>query len=213
MKSSVSLVALSFAMLFLAAGCSKSTPAGIAASAATNSKDAATAAAIVAAQTAQGTSATPTPCEKDFSARDVAGILNVSPTLNRYAMNAALGEKENGCGLGNQDAFIDFSVHAKAPMTGDNKQVYQNLVTLHTPRGAPLPGVGDRAMWFDIQDSNVPGMREFDTISIKGETLCLADLHFKEGAQGEKAITPARGEELARKLGALCNKSFAARGS
>ena len=76
-----------------------------------------------------------------------------------------------------------------------------------------MPGVGDRAMWFDVHDSNVAGMSEFDTISIKGETICLADLHFKKGSPGEKAITPARGEALAQKLGALCARSFAARNS
>ncbi|MFT3792564.1 MAG: hypothetical protein QM741_16205 [Rudaea sp.] len=200
------------AALLLVAGCSKNTPADVAASAATNAKDAATASALATALTNKDKNAPPTPCETDFSARDAADIFTGPATLNRSAMNAALGEDENGCGLGGSDAFIDFSIHAKPPMQGDNKQTYQTLTSLHDPKGAPLSGVGDKAMWFDVHDSNVPGMNEFDTIAIKGETLCLADLHFKKGADGDKAITPARGEELAKKLGALCNKSFAARG-
>jgi len=200
-------------VLALAAGCAKQTPADVAAAAATNDEDAAVAAALANAQAKRDDNASPTPCEKDFSARDVAGILNGAPTLNRYAMNAALGEKENGCALGTQDAFVDFSIHAKAPPNGDNRQVYAMLTSLHDPKGTSLPGVGDRAMWFDVHDSNVPGMNEFDTISIKGEMICMADLHFKEGSPGEKAITPARGEALAQKLGALCARSFAARNS
>lgn len=198
--------------LALAAGCAKQTPADVAAASAGNGKDAAVAAALVDAQNNHDKNAPPTPCEKDFSARDTADILTGPPKLNRYAMNAALGEKENGCALGTPDAFIDFSIHAKAPPSGDNKQVYETLTSLHDPKGMFLSGVGDRATWFDVQDSNVPGMSEFDTIAIKGETICMADLHFRKGAVGEKAITPARGEVLAKKLGALCNKSFAARG-
>jgi hypothetical protein len=207
------LLALPFAMLLLAAGCSKNTPADVAASAATNGKDAATAAALATALTNKDGNAPPTPCESDFSARDVAEILTGPATLNRYAMNAALDEKENGCGMGGANAFIDFSIHAKSSMQGDNKQVYRTMTSLHDPKGAPLPGVGDQAMWFDVQDSNVPGMSEFDTVSIKGEVICMADLHFRKGPDGDKAITAVRGEELAKKLGALCNKSFAARGA
>ena len=108
-------------------------------SAATTADGKAAVAASAAAQ-AHVTSATPTPCETDFSARDASDILTGPATLNRYAMNAALGEKENGCGLGSPDAFIDFSIHAKAPPSGDNRQVYQMLTSLHDPKGAALPG-------------------------------------------------------------------------
>ena len=189
------------------------TSARLTAASASNDKEAAIAAALVNAQTNRDKNAPPTPCETDFSARDALDLLSAAPTLTRYAMNAALGEKENGCELGTQDAFIDFAIRAKPPMQGDNKQVYETLTSLHDPKGAPLPGVGDRAMWFDVHDSNVSGMSEFDTIAIKGETICMADLHFRKDARGEKAITPARGEALAKKLGALCGKSFAARGA
>jgi hypothetical protein len=213
MKPEFLLVALPFAVIFLASGCSKNTPADVAASAATNSQDAATAAKLATAPTNKDKNAPPTPCETDFSARDAADILTGPTPLNRYAMNAALGEKENGCEMGGENAFIDFSIHAKPPMQGDNKQVYQMLIGMNGRKGTPYPGVGDKAVWFDVHDSDVPGMSEFDTIAIKGETLCMADVHFKNGIQGDKALTPARGEELAKKLGVLCNKSFAARSS
>jgi hypothetical protein len=203
MKPERLLVALPLAAA-LVAGCSKS-PANVAPAAN---------AAVADIATNADKGGAPTPCETDFSARDAADILTGSTALNRYAMNAVFGEENNGCEFGDGNgAFIDFSIRAKPPLQGDNKQLYQNLTSFRDPKGAPLPGVGDKAMWFDVHDSNVPGMNELDTLSIKGETLCLADLHFRKGAQGDKAITPARGEELAKKLGALCNKSFAARGA
>lgn len=206
-------VALHFAIaaaLFPTA-CSKNTPADIAASAASNDKDAATAAALATALTNKDKNAPPTPCETDFGASDAAQILTGSTALNRYAMNAALGEAGNGCEMGDgTGAMIDFSIQAKPPLQGDNKQVYKMLVSLAQPKGIAFDGVGDEAAWVDVHDSNIPDMREFDTLSIKGDVICRADLHFKKGAAGEKAITPARGEELARKLGALCNRSFAA---
>jgi len=194
----------------LVAGCSKNPANAVAA--ATNEDAAKAALSNAVANANKGT--TPTPCETDFSARDAAEILTGSTALNRYAMNAALGEAENGCEMGDGNgALIDFSIRAKPPMQGDNKQTYQTLVSFLQPKGVAFAGVGDKAVWVDVHDSNIPGMSEFDTLAIKGEVICQADLHFKKGAQGDKAITSARGEELAKKLGALCNKSFAARRS
>lgn len=214
MKPESKSIAALLAATVLLAACAKHTPADIAASAATNDKDAATAAALATALTNKDKNAAPTPCETDFGASDAAEILTGSTALNRYAMNAALGESENGCELGDGNgAFIDFSIRTKPPMQGDNKQVYQNLTSFLQPKGVPFAGVGDKAVWVDVHDSNVPGMSEFDTFAIKGAVICLADLHFKKGADGDKAITPSRGEELAKKLGALCNKSFAKRGA
>lgn len=202
-------IAVSLAVVLLA-GCSKG-PAGSAA-AATNEGAAKAALSNAVANASKGTA--PTPCETDFSARDAAEILTGSTALNRYAMNAALGEAENGCEFGDGNgALIDFAIRTKPPMRGDNKQTYKTLTSFLQPKGVPFAGVGDQAVWVDVHDSNIPGMSEFDTFAIKGEIICLADLHFRKGPQGEKAITPARGEELAKKLGALCNKSFAARGA
>ncbi|WP_347260574.1 hypothetical protein [Rudaea sp.] len=202
-------IALSLAVV-VAAGCSKS-PAGPFAEA-TNENAGKAALSNAVANANKGS--TPTPCETDFSARDAAEILTGSTALNRYAMNAALGEAENGCEFGDGNgALIDFAIRAKPPMQGDNRQQYKTLTSFLQPKGVPFAGVGDQAVWVDVHDSNIPGMSEFDTYAIKGEVICLADLHFRKGTQGEKAITPARGEELAKKLGALCNKSFAARGA
>ncbi|MBS0555806.1 MAG: hypothetical protein JSR27_00175 [Proteobacteria bacterium] len=194
----------------LSAACAKQTPADIAASAATNGKDAATAASLATALTNKDKTAKPTPCETDFGASDAAQILTGSTKLNRYAMNAALDEAGNGCEMGDgTGAMIDFSLATKPPANGDNKQYYKFLVSLAQPKGIAFDGVGDEAVWIDVHDSNITGMSEFDTIAIKGEVICRADLHFKKGPDGDKAITPARGVELAKKLGALCNKSFA----
>lgn len=212
MKTNSSLAVIALAAVVLSSACSRNSPTDIAASAGTNRKDAATASALATALTNEDKNAAPTPCETDFGPSDAAQILNGSTALNRYAMNAALGEAENGCEMGDANALIDFSIHAKPPMQGDNKQNYKMLVSLAQPNGVAFDGVGDQAIWVDVHDSNVPGMVEFDTLAIKGEVICMADLHFRKGPAGEKAITPARSEDLARKLGVLCNKSFAKRG-
>lgn len=201
-----------FTALLLATGCSKNAPADTAAPAATNTKAAATAAAPLAVAN-NDKSGPPTPCETDFSTRDAADILLRSTTLNRYSMSAALGERENGCEMGDENALIDFSLRTRPQLAqGSNKQLY-DMMTNSGKSGTPYSGVGDKAVWFDLRDSNIPGRTEFETISLKGEMMCSVELHFKKGPEGEKAITPARGVELAKKLGALCNKSFAARGA
>jgi len=213
MKPKILNIALSLAAICLVAACSKnSAPATAAAT--QDGKDVG-AAALSGAVANANNGNKPTPCETDFSARDAAEILTGPTTLHRYSMNAALsGEAENGCGMGDGiGALIDFAIQTKPPMQGDNKQVYQTLVGILQPKGVPFQGVGDKAVWIDVHDSNIPGMSEFGTMAIKGEVLCTVDLHFKKSAEGDKAITSARGEELAKKLGALCNKSFAARGA
>ncbi|MBS0212672.1 MAG: hypothetical protein JSR26_05740 [Proteobacteria bacterium] len=185
-----------------------SSPASAAASPAQPVTNSAPAASI-SAPASSSKNAAPTPCETDLAASDVAQILTGSQILNRYSMNAALAEPGNGCELGDANAMIDFSIRVKPPMAGgDNKQAYQSMNQYRNPKGSPLPGVGDQALWYDVHDSNIPDMLEFDTVAIKGEVICMADLHFKNGPVGDKAITAARGEELAKKLGALCNKSF-----
>ena len=136
MKPKILYLALSLAAVLLA-GCSKS-PAN-AAAAATN-QDAAKAALSNAVANANK-STTPTPCETDFSARDAAEILTGSTALNRYAMNAALGEAENGCEMGDGNgALIDFAIRAKPPMQGDNRQEYKTLTSFLQPKGVPFAG-------------------------------------------------------------------------
>ena len=142
-------------------------------------------------------------------------ILTGSTTLNRYSMSAALDEKDNGCEMGDENALIDFSIRTKPQLAqGSNKRLYDMMAgNSDGKKGTPYSGVGDKAVWFDVHDSNIPDRNEFNTVSLKGDMLCTVELHFKKGPLGDKAITPARGEELAKKLGALCNKSFAARGA
>jgi len=47
----------------------------------------------------------------------------------------------------------------------------------------PFHGVGDSAVRVDVHDSNMPRMSESDTTAIKGEVICMADLHFMKGAK------------------------------
>jgi len=203
------LVALALAAT-LVAGCSKSPAIAVPAAANAHPTVAETARDGAVANAAEG--GAPTPCETDFSARDAAEILTGSTALNRYSMSAALGEPENGCEMGDENALIDFSIRTRPQLTRGGNQALFESETKYGKGVHACAGVGDRCAWFDVTDSNIPGRSEFRTIALKGEMLCMVELHFKQGPQGDKAITPARGEELAKKLGMLCNKSFAVRG-
>ncbi len=68
---------------------------------------------------------------------------------------------------------------------------------------APLAGFGDSAL---------QGRGGTVVYARKGDLLCNVDITGTDNADGMQVITKARGNELARKLGALCNKVFAARG-
>jgi hypothetical protein len=49
-------------------------------------------------------------------------------------------------------------------------------------------------------------------VARKGDLVCSVDITGTDNADGMQVITRARDEELAKKLGALCGKVFAARG-
>jgi hypothetical protein len=149
----------------------------------------------------------PTPCEKEISPGDAAGLLKGKAEINHYSMGASLpGE---GCELGVHDgsnniAMIDISARKGA------HEALQMAVQI-TPSAKPFPGVGDEAFDFGQSDSNIPDAQQYEIRARKGDLLCTAELHRSNGAPGEALLVSADPQKIAVQLGALCTKIFAAR--
>jgi hypothetical protein len=147
----------------------------------------------------------PTPCDKELSVKDAVGILAGTATINHYSMSAS--KHEEGCEFGVTGAggfaMVDFAVKDAGP------QFFQNMLLLGSKNRKPLPGVGDEAYNFGSMDSNIPDATETDIIARKGALTCIVQLHRAKAA--EKLVIPANDDEIAKKLGGLCDKVFAAR--
>jgi hypothetical protein len=145
----------------------------------------------------------PTPCDKEISPRDVTDLLAQPANVNHYSMSAsAPGE---GCEMGSGtgfSAFIDIAIK-KAPPE------FFKAMTSFTP-GKPLQGVGDEAADFGSKASNIPDATEIGIIARKGDWVCQASLHRKNGTAGDNALVSTNPADIVQKLGGLCNKLFAA---
>ena len=149
----------------------------------------------------------PTPCDGELSVKDAADLINVPVSINHYSMVATM--PGDGCELGagqSFSAFVDIAIK-KPP-----QQFYANMLQLGGPH-KPLPGVGDDAISFATADSNIPDAKEIDIIARKGDWVCQANLIHKNGATGDTVLVSTNDGENAKKLGALCNKLFAAKNS
>jgi hypothetical protein len=147
------------------------------------------------------------PCDKkELSVNDVQGILTGKATINHYSMSeSSPGE---GCTLGVTAtgwALVDVSLRQ-----GD-RQSFQNLLFFLPQTRRSVAGVGDEAIGTPTKDSNVPHAKETDLYARKGTLQCIAQLHRSNG-DGEKLVIPTTDVAVASKLGALCNKLFAAHG-
>jgi hypothetical protein len=67
---------------------------------------------------------------------------------------------------------------------------------------SPLAGIGDSAL---------QGRGGTQIVARKKDLVCSVDITGTDNADGMTAITTDRGEALAKKLGVLCAKVFAAR--
>jgi len=85
---------------------------------------------------------------------------------------------------------------------GDGAKFWWTLATTSQGANTPLVGVGDKALY-----NAFAGGRPL--IASKGDTTCFVDV-MGINSEAEVDITKDRGETLARKLGALCTKIFAA---
>ena len=133
-------------------------------------------------------------CEKDIGPADVADLIT-APVVKRP------GLAPESC-----------SYHAQAGATvsislsrGDEGKNLWSMMSNPANVGTttPLAGVGDVALHSHSGTA---------VLARRGDLVCSVDITGTDNADGMKVVTNARGEELARKLGALCAKVFAARG-
>jgi hypothetical protein len=78
---------------------------------------------------------------------------------------------------------------------GDEVDPFWNMIAKSGVNALPLPGVGEKA----LRTSDGTGV-----FARKGDLMCQVD-----SAGTDSGVIKAKGEELAKKLGALCNKVFA----
>jgi hypothetical protein len=171
-----------------AAACSKS-------EAASASSHDAVAATSSAADARSSGAAHAIDCNKVFVPGDVAGILVAPATVStdtQFYKGACMFNTPKG-------ANINVSVGSD-----DNAKYYWHDVTAtsDSKHYTPMAGVGDSAVWWDA------GGATAYVYAKKGDKYCRVELGITGGAEQETASV--RGIELAKKLGALCTKAFAA---
>ncbi|WIG56316.1 MAG: hypothetical protein OJF61_002104 [Rhodanobacteraceae bacterium] len=131
------------------------------------------------------------PCDV-ITAADVAGIL-VTPATRKD------GSEPGSCRYETQ-------THGQVAINvaqGDSANFWWSLATTSQGANVPLAGVGDKALY-----NKFSGGRPL--IARKGDMTCYADVVGYDNSGAMDSITKDRGEALARKLGALCTKVFAA---
>lgn len=153
-------------------------------------------------------STVPTPCDKELSTADASGILVGAATVNRYSMGET--NPANGCELGvadpaNNFAMIDIAFN---PGSADNLKM---LLTMSGRTPKKMPGIGDEAYDLGNTASNIPNATETDVYARKGNTICVVELHRTNGPAGDKLLATTDPGILSSKIGALCQKVFAAR--
>lgn len=134
-------------------------------------------------------------CKKVFAPSDVAGILVAPATVStdtKFYKGACMFDTPKG-------ANINVNVSSD-----DNAKFYWHDVTAtsDSKRYTAMSGVGDSAVWLDA------GSATAYVYAKKGDKYCRVELGITGGAEQETASV--RGIELAKQLGALCTKAFAA---
>ncbi|MGH7621594.1 MAG: hypothetical protein ACREMU_04580 [Gemmatimonadaceae bacterium] len=172
----------------VAAACSKSN----AASAPTRDASAPASSAVDASVTDE---ARALDCKKVFAPSDVAGIFVASATVStdtQIYKGACLFDTPKG-------ANINVSVGSDA-----SAQYYWHDITATTDSKhyTALSGVGDAAFWWEA------GSATAYVYAKKGNQYCRVELGITGGA--EQTTPSVHGIELAKRLGALCTKGFAA---
>lgn len=143
----------------------------------------------IASSSADTTVAVPIDCNKVFSPSDAAGLLDPPVKLS------AIGEGTGWCDFGNEK-LGDITVRTGSGQ--EDKQLFEEA-TVSTDRVnfVPLPGVGDQAVRRASDGSEIA--------SKKGNMYCSVSI------LGDAPGKRLGGEELAKRLGALCNKVFSAK--
>ena len=151
-----------------------------------------------AAQTApigkgNGGNVVETACEKNITPADVADIIT-APVTKQPGLSAQSCSYHASAGA---TVTISLSSGEDGKFSWSTMSNPANTGTL-----SPLVGIGDTAL--HSHGGTV-------VVARKGDLVCSVDITGTDNANGMQVITKARGEELAKKLGALCGKVFAAR--
>jgi hypothetical protein len=134
-----------------------------------------------------------TACEKDVAAADVAGILT-APLVKQ------------GSTINPQSCAYHAAAGATVTITlanGDEGKFAWDIA--NNPANGRMDSLGG------IGDSALQARGGTLVVARKGGMICTVDVTGTDNANGMQVITKDRGTALADKLGALCNKVFAAR--
>lgn len=139
------------------------------------------------------TSAVALDCGKVFSPDDAAGLLKAPVTVT------PVPGSNSWCALGNE-GLADITVRTGS---GEEDEMMWDDATVSSNRTkfVPLAGVGDHAVFKAGGHGEVP-----EVSSKKGTMYCTVDV---AGGTGDP-YTSLASADVAKRLGALCNKAFAA---
>lgn len=136
-------------------------------------------------------------CSKVFSPNDLAGLLKGPVTTHARSGSPAW------CDFGN-DELADVNVSIGGDETSEQVEWNDATGGPDRPKFVALPAVGDQAMYKAGTSATNP-----EVASKKGTFYCLATI----GAGNDNTYKSLGAGELAKRLGALCNKMFAAAGA
>jgi hypothetical protein len=135
-------------------------------------------------------------CGKTFSPKDLAGLLTAPVTTTAHTGNPGW------CDFGN-DQVADVNVSIGDDETSESVEWNDATKGPNRPKFVALPGVGDQAMYKARTAATNP-----EVVSKKGTFYCLVTI---DGGN-DNAYKSLSAGDLAKRLGALCNKMFAAAG-
>ncbi len=133
-------------------------------------------------------------CASDIAPGDVASIL-IAPVVRQ-----ANRLNPQSCSY---HAAAGATVTISLANGDDGKFAWKIASDPSNGRMDALAGIGDSAL---------QGRGGTQVVARKGDLVCSVDITGTDNADGMTAITKDRGDALAKKLGALCAKVFAARG-
>lgn len=135
-----------------------------------------------------GKSALGDPCDV-ITATGMAGILTPPTKRESYP-------SQPECHYATHSAYVSIIVQ---PIGPDNEMAWK-VATTYSHVDVPLPGIGDTA----LRNANGTTLA-----ARKGDMFCRIEVVGYDSPTDD-TVTKDRGETLARKLGALCTKLFAA---
>lgn len=132
-------------------------------------------------------------CDREITPADIADLITAAVEKRYASTNAQSCSYHASAG-----ATVTISL-----ATGDDAKFAWDIAS-NPANGQrePIAGIGDSALGFRSGT---------DVVARKGGLVCSVDITGTDNVDGMQVVTKARGLELAKKLGALCSKVFAAR--